>query len=98
LWLDNFIVRDGELVGVIDFENAGFSDPIYEFLLSFFVEPNLRGRGIEQLYCRRMDYDPSMLPWYQGLEYYDTWHWVRKTGESFVHYTDENLQEALEGW
>lgn len=98
LWLDNFIVRDGKLVGVIDFENAGFSDPIYEFLLAFFVEPKLRGRGIEQHYCRRMGYDPSVLPWYNGLEYLDTWAWVRKNGESFVHYTDENLQDVLEGW
>lgn len=98
LWLDNFIVLDGKLVGVIDFENAGFSDPIYEFLLAFFVEPKLRGRGIEQRYCRRMGYDPRVLPWYNGLEYLDTWAWVRKNGESFVHYTDEKLQEAMEGW
>lgn len=98
LWLDNFIVRDGELVGVIDFESAGFSDPIYEFLLAFFVEPKLRGRGIENRYCLRMGYDPDLLPWYHGLEYFDTWAWVRKSGESFMHYTDENLQEALQGW
>ena len=29
LWLDNQIIRNRQLVGVIDFENAGFSDPIY---------------------------------------------------------------------
>lgn len=43
LWLDNFIVRDGKLAGVIDFQNAAFSDPLFEFLLSFFVSPELQG-------------------------------------------------------
>jgi aminoglycoside phosphotransferase (APT) family kinase protein len=98
LWLDNLIVRDGQLAGVIDFENAGFSDPIYEFLLPFFVSPELRGRGIEERYCERMGFDVGLLGWYRGLEYFDTWHWVRATGEPFVHYTTEALQAALESW
>ena len=98
LWLGNLIVRDRRLVGVIDFERAGFSDPIFEFLLSFFVEPQLRGRGIEERYCRRMGFDASVLPWYHGLEYFDTWRWVLSTGESFVQYTAENLPQALAQW
>jgi len=98
LWLDNLIVRDRRLVGIIDFEGAGFSDPIYEFLLSFFVAPELRGRGIEERYCRRIGFDPDLLPWYHGLEYFDTWRWVTATGRPFVHYTAENLAEALENW
>jgi aminoglycoside phosphotransferase (APT) family kinase protein len=98
LWLDNLIVRDRRLVGVIDFEGAGFSDPIFEFLLSFFVSPELRGRGTEERYCRRMGFDPALLPWYRGLEVFDTWRWVMATGRPFVHYTAENLAEALEDW
>jgi len=98
LWLDNLIVRDQQLVGVIDFENAGFSDPIYEFLLSFFVAPELRGRGIEERYCQRMGFDADTLPWYHALEYFDTWHWVMKTGEPFVHHTADSLATALERW
>jgi aminoglycoside phosphotransferase (APT) family kinase protein len=98
LWLDNLIVRDGQLAGVIDFESAGFSDPIYEFLLPFFVSPGLRGRGIEECYCERMGFDAGLLQWYRGLEYFDTWHWVKATGEPFEHYTSENLQAALERW
>jgi len=98
LWLDNLIARDGQLAGVIDFENAGFSDPIYEFLLPFLVSPGLRGRGIEERYCKRMGFDAGLLKWYRGLEYFDTWHWVKATGEPFVHYTAENLQAALESW
>jgi len=98
LWLDNFIVQNGKLAGVIDFANATFSDPIFEFLLSFFVAPELQGRGIEQRYCRRMGYDPAVLLWYHGLEYFDTWRWVLLTGESFVHHTAESLESNLRQW
>lgn len=98
LWLDNLIVRDQHLAGVIDFENAGFSDPIYEFLLPFFVSPALRGRGIEERYCCRMGFDPDTLPWYRGLEYLDTWQWVLQTGQPFVHHTADSLYRALTHW
>ena len=45
LWLDNLLVKDKRLVGVIDFEQAGFSDPVYEFLLPFFNEPRSARQG-----------------------------------------------------
>ena len=69
LWLDNFIVQGQKLAGVIDFQNAAFSDPIFEFLLSFFVEPKLQGRGIEERFCRRLGYDPTILHWYHGWSF-----------------------------
>ena len=83
---------------MIDFENAGFSDPIYEFLLSFFVRPELKGRGIETRYCQRMGFDPAVLPWYHGLKFYDTMHWVLKTGQPFEHHTVDSLCRDLESW
>ena len=98
LWLDNFIIRDKKIAGIIDFQGATFSDPVYEFLLSFFVTPELQGRGIEERYCQRLGYDPSILRWYHGLEYSDTWHWVFKTSESFVHRTAQNLAANLQDW
>jgi len=98
LWLENFIVKDRKLVGVIDFANATFSDPMFEFLLSFFVEPELQGRGIEEQYCQHMGFNPSLLHWYHGIEYFDTWRWVLKTGEGFVHHTAESLEKDLENW
>jgi len=98
LWPDNLIVQDQQLAGVIDFANAGFSDPIYEFLLPFFVRPELCGRGIEERYCRRMGFDPDTLPWYRGLEYFDTWHWVLAIGKPFVHHTADSLAAALNRW
>ncbi|HEY45051.1 MAG TPA: phosphotransferase [Anaerolineae bacterium] len=98
LWLDNLIVRNQQIVGVIDFENAGFSDPIYEFLLPFFVSPGLLDRGIEERYFERMGFDPNTLPWYHALEYFDTWHWVLLKGEPFVHHTADSLRAALKQW
>lgn len=98
LWPDNILVRDGELVAVIDFTNAGFSDPLYEFLLPFFLREGLQGHGIEERYCHRMRIDPAGLPWYRGLELLDTWHWVAKTGEPFEHHTATSIPEALKSW
>jgi aminoglycoside phosphotransferase (APT) family kinase protein len=98
LWLDNLIVRNQRLAGVIDFEQAGFTDPIYEFLLAFFVCPELRGRGIEERYCQRMGFDPNSLPWYRGLECFDVWRWVLQTGQPFVHHTADSLAAALNRW
>jgi aminoglycoside phosphotransferase (APT) family kinase protein len=98
LWPDNLLVLDGKLAAIIDFTNAGFSDPLYEFLLPFFVRPELRGRGTEEEYCRRMGFDPKSLSWYRGLEYFDTWHWVMKTGKPFEQHTAASLPRALQEW
>jgi aminoglycoside phosphotransferase (APT) family kinase protein len=98
LWLDNFIVRERELAGVIDFANAGFSDPIYEFLLSPFLNPVLRERGLEVRYCHKMGFDAGLLRWYHGLEYLDSWHWVLKTGQPYEQHTAADLRAGLERW
>ncbi len=98
LWPDNLIVRDGRLAGVIDWALAGFSDPIFEFLLPFFLRPSLRGRGLEARYCRRMGFDPGLLPWYHGLEFFDSWRWVRKLGEPYEQHTGESLAADLAWW
>jgi aminoglycoside phosphotransferase (APT) family kinase protein len=98
LWPDNLLVRDGRLAGVIDWANAAFADPIYEFMLLFFLRPQMRGRGIEERYCRRMGFDPVVLPWYRGLELFDSWHWVRLLGEPYEQHTDESLRADLAHW
>jgi len=98
LWPDNLLVRDGRLAGVIDWANAAFGDPIYEFLLLFFLRPEIRGRGLEERYCRRMGFDPGVLPWYRGLELFDSWHWVRLLGEPYEQHTDESLAADLARW
>ena len=98
LWLDNFIVKDRKLAGVIDFQHAGFSDPVFEFLLSFFVSPELQGRGLEERFCQRMEVDPAVLHWYHGLEYFDLWPWLLKTGKTFVHHNLESVEMNLKKW
>jgi aminoglycoside phosphotransferase (APT) family kinase protein len=98
LWLDNFIVDGRQLVGVIDFQHAAFSDPIFEFLLSFFVEPRLRDRGTEERFCRRLGYDPAILDWYRGLELFDTWRAVLMNNEPFVHHTAASLEVDIQRW
>jgi aminoglycoside phosphotransferase (APT) family kinase protein len=98
LWLENFIARDGRLAGVIDFQNAAFSDPLFEFLLSFFVSPKLHGRGIEERFCKRIGVDPAVLPWYRGFEYFDLLPWLVRTGNSFVHHTRANVEANLKQW
>jgi aminoglycoside phosphotransferase (APT) family kinase protein len=98
LWPDNLLVRDRQLVGLIDWANAGFSDPIYEFLLPFFLRPELRGRGIEERYCQRMGLDPNMLPWYGGLEILDSWRWVLLLAEPYEQHTADSLEADLARW
>jgi len=98
LWLDNILVKERHVVGVIDFEHAGFSDPIFEFLLPFFNEPRLRGRGIEAEYCRRLGINPRILDWYHGLEYLDTLRYVLRDGKPFNQYSLSVLEERLMGW
>jgi aminoglycoside phosphotransferase (APT) family kinase protein len=98
LWLDNFIIQNEKLVGIIDFQGAAFSDPVFEFLLSFFVSPELQGRGLEERFCQRIGIDPGVLRWYHGLEYFEVWPWTLSTGKSFVHHTAESLETNLKKW
>ncbi|KAA3642807.1 MAG: hypothetical protein DWQ07_19980 [Chloroflexi bacterium] len=98
LYPDNMLVKDKTLVAVIDFANASVSDPLYEFLLTFFVHPELRGRGIEENFCESKGIDSKVLPWYHALEYFDTWRWVSKYGEPFVGYDEDRLRSTMQKW
>jgi len=98
LWPENLLVRGDRLVGIIDWQHAGFTDPIFEFLLPFFLVPELRGRGTEEAYCERMGFDPEALAWYHGLEFFDSLRWVLKTGEPYEIHTAKSLECDLERW
>ena len=98
LWPENLLVKERELAGVIDWQHAGYTDPIYEFLLPFFLVPELRDRGIEERYCRRMGYDPHLLGWYHGLEFFDALQWVSKTGRPYRMHTPDSLRADLTHW
>lgn len=98
LWPENLLVRGDRLVGIIDWQHAGFTDPIFEFLLPFFLIPELRSRGSEETYCKRMGFDPGILAWYHGLEFFDSLRWVLKLGEPYEIHTAESLQRDLTRW
>jgi len=98
LWPENLLVQGDRLVGIIDWQHAGFTDPIFEFLLPFFLVPELRGRGSEEAYCARMGFDPEVLTWYHGLEFFDSLRWVLKLGEPYGIHTAESLTRDLERW
>ncbi|MHC4473829.1 MAG: phosphotransferase family protein [Planctomycetota bacterium] len=96
LYPTNVLVKDRRLAGVVDFEHAGFTDPVYEFLLPFFMCPELRGRGTEERYCRRMGYASAALPWYRALEWFDTWRYAHRRGGSVEGFTEERCRRELE--
>jgi aminoglycoside phosphotransferase (APT) family kinase protein len=98
LWPENLIIQEECLVGIIDWQHAGFTDPIFEFLLPFFLVPGLRGRGTEETYCERMRFDPAILDWYHGLEFFDSLRWVLRLGKPYGIHTAESLQRDLEQW
>ena len=98
LWPENLLVRERRLVGVIDWQHAGWSDPIFEFLLPFFLVPELRNRGIEERYCARKGYDPALLDWYHGVEFFDSLSIVLKTGKPYEMHTAASLTADLENW
>jgi len=98
LWPENLLVRDQKLVGVIDWQHAGFTDPVFEFLLPFFLVPELRGRGIEETFCQRIGLDPGILHWYHGLEFFDSLAWVLKLGKPYEIHTAESLSRDLGEW
>ena len=98
LWPENLLVLGNRLAGIIDWQHAGFTDPIFEFLLPFFLVPELRGRGTEEAYCQRMGFDPAILSWYRGLELFDSLRWVLKLGKPYGIHTAESLQRDLIRW
>lgn len=98
LWPENLLVADRRLVGVIDWQHAGWSDPIFEFLLPFFLVPELRNRGIEEEYCARQGYDASLLHWYHGVEYFDSLSLVLRTGQPYEMHTADSLRRDLAAW
>lgn len=98
LWPENLLVKDRRVIGVVDWQHAGWSDPVFEFLLPFFLVPELRDRGIEETYLERQGYESSLLDWYHGVEYFDSLSFVLKTGRPYEMHTAESLSLDLEHW
>jgi aminoglycoside phosphotransferase (APT) family kinase protein len=58
LWLDNFIVQDKKLSGVIDFQNAAFSDPSLSFCCPSLLSRNYRGVASRRGFAIASDMTP----------------------------------------
>lgn len=98
LYPDNFLIQDQKLVGVIDFANAGYGDPLFEFMLPMFLHPELRGRGIEERFCARMGIETVGFSWYHVLEYYDLWGFLAGTNDDFAGHTAASVRATLADW
>jgi len=69
----NMLINDRELAGVIDFEFAGFSDPMFEFMSPICWYPQMRQRGLEERFCERNGFDLDIIEWYRALVLFGTW-------------------------
>ncbi|OGF44896.1 MAG: hypothetical protein A2231_04000 [Candidatus Firestonebacteria bacterium RIFOXYA2_FULL_40_8] len=63
----NFLAKDKQLAGILDFECAGCFDPLYEFLFPLEKYPLLKNRGLEEEYCGQMGFKNKNIEWYRGL-------------------------------
>jgi len=45
-----------------------------------------------------MGFDPEMLRWYHGLEFFDSLRWVLRTGKPYGIHTAESLERDLARW
>jgi aminoglycoside phosphotransferase (APT) family kinase protein len=64
----NFIFCGDGTVGIIDWEFAGFTDPLAEIILLRWWPPDrpfLSRFLIDELYCSCCGYDTALLPWYR---------------------------------
>jgi len=95
----NMLVRDGRIAGLIDFEFAGFFDPIWEFLAPFGWSPELRDRGLEKRYCERNGFDAGILEWYRPAVLFGWWLGALSEGDSgYPGYAADRSRKELPKW
>jgi len=95
----NMLIQDRELAGVIDFEFAGFSDPMFEFMSPICWYPQMRQRGLEERFCERNGFDLDIIECYRALVLFCTWFGMlanpRLEGEGR---TTVSCRQELEQW
>lgn len=89
----NFLAKDELLTGILDFEFAGFFDPLLEFLLPFERYPLLKNRGLEEDYCGRMGFENKNIDWYRGLILTGRLLQALKTGDDNPENEGRNIKE-----
>ena len=60
--------------------------------------PELRNLGIEERFARAKGFDPAILDWYHGVEFFDSLSIVTKLGQPYEIHTEESLTRDLETW
>jgi aminoglycoside phosphotransferase (APT) family kinase protein len=95
----NMIVRDGKLAGIVDFEFAGFFDPLYEFMAPFGWCPELRDKGLEERYCKRTGFPLKVINWYHAACQFGLWlEMVSNPKAECEGCTAESCRTYLEQW
>jgi len=95
----NVLVRDGKLAGLIDFEFAGFFDPLWEFIAPFGWSPELRNRGLEERFCRQSGFDLELLDWYRAAALFGWWLGLLADPRAhYEGYTASSCRRQLEMW
>jgi len=95
----NMLVRDGKLVGLVDFEFAGFFDPIMEFLAPFGWSPELRNRGLEERFCARSGFEIEILDWYRAAALLGWWLGMLADPDAdYPGYSISSCRRQLQVW
>jgi len=69
----NILVKNRKVAAIIDFEFAGYFDPMFEFLTPFNWCKELKNRGLEQEYCKMNGYNPDIIDWYRATSSFCMW-------------------------
>lgn len=95
----NMLVRDGKLVGLVDFEFAGFFDPMMEFLAPFGWSPELRNRRLEERFRTRCGLDIEILDWYRAATVFGWWLGILADPEAdYAGYSISSCRRQLQIW
>jgi len=80
----NFIHMNNGSIAVVDWEYAGFYDPLAELmLLHVYPEerPFLSEYPLDKIYCQKAGFDVSMLKWYELYGALNAWIFAFKNNE-----------------
>jgi len=95
----NILVRNGKIVGLIDFEFAGFFDPMLEFLAPFGWSLELRNRGLEERFCTRSGFEVELLQWYRAATLFGWWlGMLADPNADYLGYSVASCRSQLKMW
>jgi aminoglycoside phosphotransferase (APT) family kinase protein len=95
----NFIVTgDGE-IAIVDWEYAGFNDPLLEIMLLHDWPPEsplLNRYPLDQLYCEHAGTDRALLPWYELCGTLSSWiAAVRDGNDALLLHCEQRIADNI---